>query len=69
MKKINAVNKIRKYIANKIDPTPKSVGDSDILTWLGIDETSKNIRSEITYFTCLKILSEGIGKLSLKRSN
>ena len=66
MKKINAVNKIRKYIANKIDPTPKSVGDSDILTWLGIDETSKNIRSEITYFTCLKILSEGIGKLSLK---
>ncbi|HGS9339248.1 TPA: phage portal protein [Clostridioides difficile] len=66
MKKINAVNKIRKYIANKIDSTPKSVGDSDILTWLGIDETSKNVRSEITYFTCLKILSETLGKLSLK---
>jgi HK97 family phage portal protein len=36
-----------------------------LLEWLGIDKRSKNI-SEITYFTCLKMLSETLAKLPLK---
>lgn len=40
--------------------------DTDILMeWLGIDKKAKNI-SEITYFTCLKMLSETLAKLPLK---
>ncbi len=40
--------------------------DTDILlNWLGIDKNSKNI-SEITYYTCLKMLSETLAKLPLK---
>jgi HK97 family phage portal protein len=38
-----------------------------LLEWLGIDpDTPKNKLSEVTYFTCLKILSESLGKLPLK---
>lgn len=36
-----------------------------LLEWLGIDKKSKNI-SEITYYTCLKMLSETLAKLPLK---
>lgn len=66
MRKINVVNKVRKYIANKIDPISKSLGDSDILNWLGLDKVDRGVRSEVTYFTCLKMLSESLGKLSMK---
>lgn len=39
--------------------------DQELAEWLGID-TSNDKLSEVTYFTCLKILSETIGKLPLK---
>ena len=39
--------------------------DLELLQWLGIDRTSKNIQ-EITYYTCLKMLSETLSKLPLK---
>ncbi|WP_412729640.1 phage portal protein [Geobacillus thermodenitrificans] len=38
-----------------------------LLQWLGIDpDTPKDQLSEATYFACLKILSESLGKLPLK---
>lgn len=40
--------------------------DLELLQWLGIDSTSKNIQ-EITYYTCLKMLSESLGKMPLKK--
>ena len=51
-----------------LSPTYKSAGlnDSQFLEWLGIDKDNVEAISEVTYFTCLKVLSETLGKLSLK---
>ena len=51
-----------------LSPNNKGVGlnDSQFLEWLGVDNSNINAISEVTYFTCLKVLSETIGKLSLK---
>lgn len=51
-----------------LSPKNESVGlnDSRFLEWLGIDSAKTETISEVTYFTCLKVLSETIGKLSLK---
>ena len=51
-----------------LSPTYKSTGlnDSQFLEWLGIDKDNVEAISEVTYFTCLKVLSETLGKLSLK---
>jgi len=40
--------------------------DSQFLNLLGIDNSNAEANSEVTYFTCLKILSETLGKLSIK---
>ena len=34
--------------------------------WLGIDDVQEDALSEATYFACLKVLSEAVGKLPLK---
>lgn len=39
--------------------------DQELAEWLGIKDAGGRL-SEVTYFTCLKMLSETIGKLSLK---
>lgn len=47
----------------------KSAGmnDTALLEWLGIDsDTPKDKLSEATYFACMKILSESLGKMPLK---
>ena len=45
-----------------------SLSDDNFLTALGIDpNTPKDKLSEITYFTCLKTLSEIMGKLDIKK--
>lgn len=41
-------------------------GADELMQWLGIYGTTKEEISEVTYFTCLKKLSEAIGKLPLK---
>ena len=38
------------------------ISDERLLDWLGIDPET-DAKSEVTYFTCLKMLSETIGKL------
>jgi HK97 family phage portal protein len=40
--------------------------DEMLLEWLGIDKKKKTALSEVTYFTCLKMLSETMGKMPLK---
>lgn len=56
-------------IYNALRPEPKnqsvSLNDSQLLNWLGIDQTQTESIHEATYFTCLKMLSETMGKLPL----
>lgn len=40
--------------------------DKELLEWLGISGVRKDLVSEVTYYTCLKMLSETMGKLPLK---
>ena len=40
--------------------------DSQFLDLLGVDSSNVEAINEVTYFTCLKILSETLGKLSIK---
>lgn len=40
--------------------------DKELLDWLGITTRDKKKISEVTYFTCMKMLSETMGKLPLK---
>lgn len=42
-----------------------SLNDSRLLDWLGIDQAQTESIHEATYFTCLKMLSETMGKLPL----
>lgn len=37
-----------------------------LAAWLGISDTKEDALSEATYFACMKVLSESIGKLPLK---
>ena len=40
--------------------------DERLLEWLGISKTPRKMISEVTYFTCLKMLSETLGKMPIK---
>ncbi|ALC84056.1 phage portal protein [Bacillus gobiensis] len=53
---------------NMLSPAPQAADmqSETLLEWLGISKTSKNMLSEVTYFTCLKMLSETLGKMPLK---
>ena len=42
-----------------------SLNDPELLDWLGINPKSKAL-NEVTYFTCMKMLTETMGKLPLK---
>ena len=58
-----------KNIYNALRPEPKnqavSLNDTRLLDWLGIDSSQTESIHEATYFTCLKMLSETMGKLPL----
>lgn len=55
-------------IQNSIDEKSYNLNEKEFLTMLGInvDNIPKNELNEVTYFVCLKHLSETIGKLPLK---
>lgn len=57
-----------KKIKNYIAPQRPTVGlnDKELLDWLGISNKNRKLISEATYFTCLKMLSETLGKMPLK---
>ncbi len=47
--------------------TTVDINSKELLEWLGIEsDTPKDKLSEVTYFTCLKMLGESLGKLPLK---
>lgn len=43
-----------------------SLEEKEFLDWLGITPANKKAVAEVTYYTCLKMLSETIGKIPLK---
>lgn len=57
--------RIKNAVNEKVHPTI-SLEDRELLEWLGITPSNKKAVAEVTYFTCLKMLSETIGKLPLK---
>lgn len=58
--------KLWERIKNTLSRPVASISDSDFMRWLGIDQTPKEAISETTYFTCLKLLSETVGKMPIK---
>lgn len=46
--------------------TRTTIEMNNLLDFLGLSDTKEDNLSEATYFSCLKVLSEGIGKLPLK---
>lgn len=63
----NARTRARRAFVNLVSPSG-TVGlqNDELLEWLGISRTSKNVLSEVTYFTCLKMLSETVAKMPIK---
>ena len=45
-----------------------SLNDPELLDWLGINPKSKAL-NEVTYFTCMKMLTETMGKLRLNSTS
>ncbi|CAM2079098.1 MAG: phage portal protein [uncultured Clostridium sp.] len=64
---MNVFSGIVKKIKNAIIPEKTvDMQSQELLEWLGISSTPKQLVSEVTYFTCLKMLSETLGKMPLK---
>ena len=64
---MNVFSRITKGIKNAIVPEKTvDMQNKELLEWLGISSTPKKLVSEVTYFTCLKMLSETLGKMPLK---
>ena len=55
-----------KGIINKLIRPAAGADDERLLEWLGISGTPKKALGEVTYFTCLKMLSETLGKMPIK---
>lgn len=55
-------------LRNEVESEQEIAGLTDdvLLGWLGIDPKKQKNVNEITYYTCLKMLSETMGKLPLK---
>jgi HK97 family phage portal protein len=58
-------SKLKYRVQNLIRPT-SDAQSQEIIRWLGLEGISKEAIAEATYFTCLKLLSETMGKLPLK---
>ena len=58
-------DKIREFFNKMIRPAA-GADDERLLEWLGISGTPKKVLGEVTYFTCLKMLSETLGKMPIK---
>lgn len=60
-------NRLKNRIINWYRGSPtKGMSEEDFAEWLGIGYKSKSELREVTYYTCMKILSETIGKLPVK---
>lgn len=59
----NRVKNAYKALTNKQD---KNYAMQQLIDFLGLQGTKEDVLSEATYFACLKVLSESVGKLPLK---
>lgn len=60
-------DRFKNKIINWLRGSPtKGMSEEDFAEWLGIGYKSKSELREVTYYTCMKILSETIGKLPVK---
>lgn len=74
MKAKTIMDKFRTYMNQEVNAMTThntqaaSLDDVDLLEWLGIanDGKMRKAAQEITYFTCLKVLSETIAKMPIK---
>lgn len=58
--------RVRNAVQALVSPTV-DLGSEELLEWLGIQQwTNKSLLGEVTYYTCLKMLGETMGKLPLK---
>ncbi|MGG6437384.1 phage portal protein [Saccharococcus caldoxylosilyticus] len=58
---------VRNMLKRRVKNETVDMMNPKLLEWLGIDpDTPKDKLSEATYFACLKILAESLGKLPLK---
>lgn len=55
-----------KSFFNKTARPTLGADDERLLEWLGISGAPKKVLGEVTYFTCLKMLSETLGKMPIK---
>ena len=53
-------------LKNLLMPETVDTASDRLLQWLGIDTDKPKALAETTYFTCLKVLSETMGKMPLK---
>jgi len=58
-------SRIKRFFNKTVRPEA-GADDERLLEWLGISGTPKKVLSEVTYFTCLKMLSETLGKMPVK---
>lgn len=63
MKVKTRIKNAYKALTNKTD---KNYAMQQLIDFLGLQGTKENALSEATYFACLKVLSESVGKLPLK---
>ena len=62
---MNWIDKIKRIFNRTVRPTA-GMQEEKLLEWLGIESTPKKVLSEVTYFTCMKMLAETLGKMPLK---
>ena len=67
---MNAWKKFKLWIARKMNITVETspqMKEESFLEWLGIKrDTRKDVMAEVTYFTCLKLMSETVAKMPWK---
>lgn len=64
---LDLFNRLRGIDKTTVEQAPSQLVEwKNLATWLGIADTSEDALSEATYFACMKVLSESIGKLPLK---
>ena len=63
---MNIFERIKNMITYRSARPAADLNDESLLEWLGISGTPKKLISEVTYFTCLKMLSETLGKMPIK---
>lgn len=61
---MSVIQKIKNIVSGERQSA--SLEDREVMEWLGITPSSRKAVAEVTYYTCLKMLSETIGKMPLK---